>query len=171
MFACQEVEGCESEFKLPFVGQDGGLLDGEGIAERARRIEAAGLDGVWMGDRMPLPGGVDRALPDPLMYLMICALATSAAVEVGTCIYCLPLRNKYEAAQRVLTLETAIPGRFTFGVATGSQDIEYNTNGLDWESRFVRMADHMASIRGSSRRCRPVTAGITEALHPPFPDP
>lgn len=132
---------------LPLVDKDGALLDGHAIAARAQMIEAAGLEGAWLGDHTPIPGDVDRDLPDPLLYLAICALATSPALELGTCIYSLPLRNKYDAAQRFYTLETIAKGRFTLGLGTGSQKVEYEANGLDWEGRFRRMADHMAGVR------------------------
>jgi alkanesulfonate monooxygenase SsuD/methylene tetrahydromethanopterin reductase-like flavin-dependent oxidoreductase (luciferase family) len=132
---------------LPLVDSGGTLLDGHAIAKRAQLIEAAGLDGAWLGDHTPIPGDVDRDLPDPLLYLAICALATSPALELGTCIYSLPLRNKYDAAQRFYTLETIAKGRFTLGLGTGSQKVEYEANGLDWDDRFRRMADHMDGIR------------------------
>lgn len=132
---------------LPLVDKAGVLLDGHAIARRAQMIEEAGLDGAWLGDHTPLPGDVDRDLPDPLLYLAVCALATSPALELGTCIYSLPLRNKYDVAQRCYTLETIAKGRFTLGMGTGSQKVEYEANGLDWDERFRRMSDHMAGIR------------------------
>jgi alkanesulfonate monooxygenase SsuD/methylene tetrahydromethanopterin reductase-like flavin-dependent oxidoreductase (luciferase family) len=132
---------------LPLVDSGGALLDGHAIAKRAQMIEAAGLTGAWLGDHTPIPGDVDRDLPDPLLYLAISALATSPALELGTCIYSLPLRNKYDAAQRFYTLETIAKGRFTLGLGTGSQKVEYEAAGLDWDDRFRRMTDHMAGIR------------------------
>lgn len=132
---------------LPLVDASGALLDGHQIARRAQMIEAAGLNGAWLGDHTPIPGDVDRDLPDPLLYLAISALATSPALELGTCIYSLPLRNKYDVAQRCYTLETIAKGRFTLGMGTGSQKVEYDAAGLDWDDRFRRMTDHMAGIR------------------------
>jgi alkanesulfonate monooxygenase SsuD/methylene tetrahydromethanopterin reductase-like flavin-dependent oxidoreductase (luciferase family) len=153
---------------LPLVDSDGVLLDGHQIAHRARMIEAAGLDGAWLGDHTPIPGDTDRDLPDPLLYLAICALATSPALELGTCIYSLPLRNKYDAAQRFYTLQTIAQGRFTLGLGTGSQKVEYEANGLDWDTRFRRMADHMAGIRAIFAG-RPV--GPLYRQHPALDDP
>jgi alkanesulfonate monooxygenase SsuD/methylene tetrahydromethanopterin reductase-like flavin-dependent oxidoreductase (luciferase family) len=132
---------------LPLVGSDGALLDGHAIVRRAQMIEAAGLNGAWLGDHTPIPGDTDRDLPDPISYLAICSLGTSPALELGTCIYSLPLRNKYDVAQRFYTLETIAKGRFTWGVGTGSQKVEYDVQGLDWDDRFRRMADHMDGIR------------------------
>jgi alkanesulfonate monooxygenase SsuD/methylene tetrahydromethanopterin reductase-like flavin-dependent oxidoreductase (luciferase family) len=132
---------------LPLVGKDGVLLDGHAIVRRAQMIEAAGLNGAWLGDHTPIPGDTDRDLPDPISYLAICSLGTSPALELGTCIYSLPLRNKYDVAQRFYTLETIAKGRFTWGVGTGSQKVEYDAQGLDWDDRFRRMADHMDGIR------------------------
>ncbi len=132
---------------LPYVDKDGALLDGPATVKRAQMIEAAGLDGAWLGDHTPIPGDTDRDGPDSLMYLAICALGTSPALELGTCIYSLPLRNKYDVAQRFYTLETIGKGRFTLGLGTGSQRVEYEANGLDWDARFRRMADHMDGVR------------------------
>jgi alkanesulfonate monooxygenase SsuD/methylene tetrahydromethanopterin reductase-like flavin-dependent oxidoreductase (luciferase family) len=132
---------------LPYVDRDGALLDGHGTVRRAQLIEAAGLDGAWLGDHTPIPGDTDRDAPDGLMYLAICALGTSPALELGSCIYGMPLRNKYDVAQRFYTLETIAKGRFTLGLGTGSQQVEYEANGLDWNDRFRRMADHMQGLR------------------------
>jgi alkanesulfonate monooxygenase SsuD/methylene tetrahydromethanopterin reductase-like flavin-dependent oxidoreductase (luciferase family) len=132
---------------LSLVDSGGALLDGHAVVRRAQMIEAAGIDGAWLGDHTPIPGDTDRDLPDPLLYLAICSLATSPALELGTSIYSLPLRNKYDVAQRFYTLETIAKGRFTLGVGTGSQKVEYEANGLAWDDRFRRLADHMAGIR------------------------
>lgn len=132
---------------LPYVDRDGALLDGHGTVRRAQMIEAAGLDGAWLGDHTPIPGDTDRDAPDTLMYLAICALGTSSKLELGSCIYGLPLRNACDVAQRFYTLETIAKGRFSLGLGTGSQQVEYQANGLDWDDRFRRMAGHLRGLR------------------------
>ena len=130
----------------PWLGRDGRLLDAEGLAAQARLIEAADLDGIWMAERVPLPGRGDLDFPDPLLQLLISA-NTTRELELGTCIYSLPLHNKFEAARDFYTLQTLAPGRFTFGIGTGSQAEAYRAAGLEWEDRFARLADHMATVR------------------------
>jgi alkanesulfonate monooxygenase SsuD/methylene tetrahydromethanopterin reductase-like flavin-dependent oxidoreductase (luciferase family) len=125
---------------VPFRGQDLKYLDGAGVAERARMIEAAGLDGIWLGDHLTV------SRPDPLAYLLIAAQATTT-VELGTAIYVVPLRERYDLAQRFVTLQTLAPGRFTFGVGTGSAEREYEITGHVFADRFKALREDMRIIR------------------------
>lgn len=125
---------------VPFRDRDKRLLDAAGVAKRAQMVEAAGLDGIWLGDHLT------ATRPDPLAYLLVAAAATST-VEVGTAIYIVPLRQRYDLAQRFVTLQTLAPGRFTFGVGTGSAAREYELTGKVFEDRFRLLAEDMAVIR------------------------
>jgi alkanesulfonate monooxygenase SsuD/methylene tetrahydromethanopterin reductase-like flavin-dependent oxidoreductase (luciferase family) len=116
-------------------------LDGQELAERARMIEAAGLDGIWLGDGIPI-----MSRPDPLMWLLTCALATER-VEIGTCIYVISNRHALESAQRFLTLEALTPGRFSIGVGSGSGRGTSEVMGFDFDTRFSRMHESMAIIK------------------------
>jgi alkanesulfonate monooxygenase SsuD/methylene tetrahydromethanopterin reductase-like flavin-dependent oxidoreductase (luciferase family) len=107
----------------------------------ARAIEAAGFDGIWIGD-----GLAAMARPDPLMWLLVGAVATRE-LEVGTCILQLPLRNPVELAQRFLTLHTLTKGRFTVGVGAGSGDRGYQAVGGDFDGRFRKLRDDLSVIR------------------------
>src|ERR1700742_805197 len=101
---------------LPFLDLEGELIDGQGIRERSRMIEAADLESIWMADHLPLPGEHGRDRPDPLMYLLLSAMATDH-VELGTCVLNVPTRvNPWELGQRFYTLETLAKGRFTLGL-------------------------------------------------------
>lgn len=53
---------------LPFAGPGGVPFDAHEVAVRARRVEAAGFDGVWVGD-----GSYRRIAPwpDPLSWLRV----------------------------------------------------------------------------------------------------
>jgi alkanesulfonate monooxygenase SsuD/methylene tetrahydromethanopterin reductase-like flavin-dependent oxidoreductase (luciferase family) len=119
----------------PHVDMSGTLLDSHGLAERARMIEAAGLDGIWVSDRLPIPGHARLDGPDTYGYLTVIAHATEN-VEVGSAICIVPLRNPYDLAQRIYTLQTFAPGRVTIGVGTGSQAREYQAAGVEWADRF-----------------------------------
>ena len=125
---------------VPFRGQDRKLLDGAGVAKRAAMVEAAGLDGIWLGDHLT------AMRPDPLAYLLVAAQATTT-VELGTAIYIVPLRERYDLAQRFVTLQTLAPGRFTFGVGTGSAEREYELVGKAFGDRFRMLREDMAVIR------------------------
>ncbi|HVB05027.1 MAG TPA: LLM class flavin-dependent oxidoreductase [Acidimicrobiales bacterium] len=130
----------------PYVDITGTLLDAQGVAERARMIEAAGLDSLWVSDRLPLPGYPRLDGPDPFAYLALAAYATER-IELGTAIHIVSLRNKYDSAQRMFTLQTFAPGRVTIGVGTGSQPREYDSVGVDWEQRFTLLGEGMLAIR------------------------
>jgi alkanesulfonate monooxygenase SsuD/methylene tetrahydromethanopterin reductase-like flavin-dependent oxidoreductase (luciferase family) len=119
----------------PQVDKAGHLLDAKGLGERARMIEQAGLDGIWVSDRLPLPGHARLDGPDTFAYLAVIAHATEQ-IEIGSAICIVPLRNPYDLAQRFYTLQTLAPGRVTIGVGTGSQRREYQAIGLDWADRF-----------------------------------
>ena len=84
---------------MPLKDQDGKVLNAKGVMARAKAVEAAGFDGVWIGDGL---GGASR--PDPLMWLLVAAAATER-LEVGTSIYQVPLRHPVELAQRAPVCE------------------------------------------------------------------
>ncbi len=128
------------------LGADGLPLSFAQVQARARLIEEAGFSGIWSGHHIPVPGDTARTLPDPLPGLLIAASATSR-VELGTCIYCLGLVNAGNFAQSAYTLEAFAPGRFTFGVGTGSQKQEWDIAGLDWSKRFTRLEESMGFVK------------------------
>lgn len=136
---------------LPLKGRDGLPLDSAGIARRARMVEDAGLDGIWIQDSM-IPG---HMRPDPLMWLLV-ACAETTELEVGTSILIVPLRNPVDLAQRFLTLEALTHGRFTFGVGSGSTRASHESAGVAFEERFELLYSHMDTIR---RLCRGETVG------------
>jgi len=130
----------------PTLDRGGTLLDAAGLAERAQMVEAADLDGIWLGDHTPVAGDVPRDHPEPFMTLLVAALATTR-IEVGTAVYGLPIRNPADVAMHLYTVQTYAPGRFSFGVGTGSSELEYEIAGVAWERRFARLHDHLDHIR------------------------
>jgi alkanesulfonate monooxygenase SsuD/methylene tetrahydromethanopterin reductase-like flavin-dependent oxidoreductase (luciferase family) len=143
---------------LPILDSEGRALDAAGLMTRARWIEDAGFDGIWMGDTFG--PGVTR--PDPLMWLLAVAGATTR-VELGTAALQLPLRNPVELAQRVLTLNALTKRRFSLGVAAGSQR-SHAAIGADYEARFRRLREHTDVLR---RLCDGETVG--DAFLNPWP--
>jgi alkanesulfonate monooxygenase SsuD/methylene tetrahydromethanopterin reductase-like flavin-dependent oxidoreductase (luciferase family) len=126
---------------MPLKDANGVPLDSAGVMARARMVEAAGFDGIWIGD-----GLAAMARPDPLMWLLVAGAATSR-IEVGTCIFQVPLRNPVELAQRLLTLHTLTNGRFTLGAGAGSGDRGYKAVGGDFDHRFRKLRDDLVTIR------------------------
>lgn len=136
---------------MPLKDANGVPLDSAGIIARARMVEAAGLDGIWMGDG--ISPGMTR--PDPLMWLLVACAATEH-LEVGTSIFQVPLRNPVELAQRFLTLQALTRGRFTVGIGAGSTRSNHESVGTDFEQRFAKLKSDMDVIK---RLCNGETVG------------
>ena len=75
-------------------------------ADYARRIEAAGFPGIWVGDSM----GRGRPTLDPLVELAVLAAVTER-VELGIGVLQVPLRHPVELAHRVQSVQALSGGR------------------------------------------------------------
>jgi alkanesulfonate monooxygenase SsuD/methylene tetrahydromethanopterin reductase-like flavin-dependent oxidoreductase (luciferase family) len=143
---------------MPLLGADGNPLNAAGVMARARAIEAAGFEGIWIGDGL---GAMAR--PDPLMWLLVAAAATDH-IEVGTSILQVPLRNPVELAQRFLTLHALTEGRFSVGVGSGSGKAGFDAigSGEAFPNRFRLLSEYLSVIR---RLCNGEQVGEAN-LHP-----
>src|SRR5262245_37310699 len=86
----------------------GRLLDG------ARLAEAAGFDGVSVGDHLVHP----RPFLDSVVALTAVAAVTSR-VSIGTCVMLVALRPAPLLARQLATLDALAPGRLRVGVGVG----------------------------------------------------
>ena len=136
---------------VPLKDFNGTPLDAKGIMQRARMVEDAGLDSIWMGDGI----SPNMTRPDALMWLLM-ACAGTDHIEIGTSILQIPLRNPVELAQRLLTLRALARGRFTVGIGAGSTRTNHDAVGVDFDKRFTLLKDHMDVIR---RLCNGETVG------------
>lgn len=112
------------------------------VAESARRIEELGFDSAWVVDAH----NRGFLLQDPFTALALAASQTQR-IEVGSCVIQVPLRHPFELAQRALTIELIAPGRFLFGVGSGSTAADYEAFGLDFSARFRLLDGHLAHMR------------------------
>ena len=130
---------------LPVVDSEGKALSARRVMERARLIEQAGFNSVWLGDHI-----VGR--PDALMPLLLAAAATEQ-LEVGTAILQTPLRNPVELAQRFLTLHALTGGRFTAGVGSGSAQRSFDAinESEKFEKRFSIFKRDLETMRALSK--------------------
>src|ERR1700709_1919499 len=85
------------------------------MADYARRIEASGFPGIWVGDSL----GRGRPALDPLMEWSVFASVTER-VELGISVLQLPLRNPIELAHRVQSVQALSANRLRLGVGSGS---------------------------------------------------
>jgi alkanesulfonate monooxygenase SsuD/methylene tetrahydromethanopterin reductase-like flavin-dependent oxidoreductase (luciferase family) len=127
---------------IPREHADGRPYNAADVMTRARAIEAAGFDGIWLGESM------NRGTPsvDTLAVLSIAAAATSR-VQIGSAVLQVPLRRPAELAQRLLTLHALSGGRFVAGLGAGSTQADFDACGIDYAERFKLFAAALPEIR------------------------
>ena len=128
--------------------------------DRARLLEAAGFDGIWVGDQVSR----GQTRPDPLLCLLTAAIATER-VELGTAVLQAPLRHPVELAQRFMTLHALTRGRFRAGLGAGSTRADFAAVGVDYDMRFRLLNEALTTIRGLCRGDR-----VGDADLKPWPD-
>ncbi len=108
---------------------DTGLIDR--ITDLARRTEAAGFPGIWLGDSL----GRGRPSLDPLSVLSAVAAVTKK-VELGISVLQTPLRNAVELAHRVQSVQALSNNRLVLGIGSGSTRDDFELLGYDYDHRF-----------------------------------
>lgn len=131
---------------VPFTDDSGVPLDAAGVGRRARMVEEAGLDGIWLQDSMD-PG---HWRPDGLQWLLACA-ATTTRLELGTAVWLLPIHNPVDSAQRLLTLQALSNDRLTVGVGASSRPEAHDSMGTDFTQRFSKLYHDVDVVRRLSR--------------------
>jgi alkanesulfonate monooxygenase SsuD/methylene tetrahydromethanopterin reductase-like flavin-dependent oxidoreductase (luciferase family) len=124
----------------PGTGPNDRLL--ERTADYARRIEAAGFPGIWVGDSM----GRGRPTLDPLVELAVLSAVTER-VELGIGVLQVPLRHPVELAHRVQSIQALSGGRLVLGVGSGSTRDDFELLGLDWDHRFRTLRSSLGTMR------------------------
>jgi len=130
------------------LAQTGGRL-----REVLERVEAAGLDGVGVGDHVSFLGGTGA---DGLVSAAA-VLGANPRLTVRTAVYLLPLRHPMLVARQLTTISQMAPGRLLFGVGVGGEDRhEYEVCEVDPRQRGAR-ADEMLPLLRLLLTGRPVT--------------
>ena len=129
-------------------------------ADYARRIEAAGFPGIWVGDSL----GRGRPTLDPLAELAALSAVTER-VELGISVLQLPLRNPIELAHRVQSVQALSGNRLRLGVGSGSTRADFDLLGCDYDHRFGTMKRSLETMRRVWRG-EPVNSGGTVSLWP-----
>ena len=130
------------------------------MTDYARRIEAAGFPGIWVGDSL----GRGRPTLDPLIELATVAAVTQR-VELGISVLQLPLRNPIELAHRVQSVQALCGNRLVLGVGSGSTRADFELLGYDYDHRFGAMKRGLETMR-KTWRGEPVNTGRTLSLWP-----
>jgi alkanesulfonate monooxygenase SsuD/methylene tetrahydromethanopterin reductase-like flavin-dependent oxidoreductase (luciferase family) len=137
----------------PGADYEGGLLPR--MADYARRIEAGGFPGIWVGDSL----GRGRATLDPLVALAALATATEK-VQLGIGVLQVPLRNPIELAHRVQSVQALSGNRLQLGVGSGSTQADFDLLGYDYTKRFRTLMDSLEIMRKAWRGEAVNTGGI-----------
>jgi alkanesulfonate monooxygenase SsuD/methylene tetrahydromethanopterin reductase-like flavin-dependent oxidoreductase (luciferase family) len=112
------------------------------MADYARRIEAAGFPGIWVGDSM----GRGRPTLDPLTALAALAAVTHR-VELGIGVLQVSLRHPVELAHRVQSVQALSGGRLRLGVGSGSTRADFELLGGDYDTRFRTLRNSLGIMR------------------------
>jgi alkanesulfonate monooxygenase SsuD/methylene tetrahydromethanopterin reductase-like flavin-dependent oxidoreductase (luciferase family) len=140
------------------------------IAGLARLAEQAGLDGVWMGDRLA-PG--ELSVLDSGLTLAAAATVTSS-IAIGYAVFVPSLRPLAWAAKQVATLQHLAGGRLQLGVAIGDGgDAEYLAAGFRRSDRARRTDEFLALLPGilAGQPLPDESGGDGVRLLPPVPAP
>ncbi len=130
------------------------------VADYARRIEARGFPGIWVGDSL----GRGRPTLDPLIELSVLAAVTQK-VELGISVLQIPLRHPIELAHRVQSVQALSGNRLQLGVGSGSTRADFELLGYDYDHRFGTMKRSLETMRRTWRG-EAVNAGGALSLWP-----
>ena len=130
------------------------------VADYARRIEARGFPGIWVGDSL----GRGRPTLDPLIELSVLAAVTQK-VELGISVLQIPLRHPIELAHRIQSVQALSGNRLRLGVGSGSTRADFELLGYDFDHRFGTMKRSLETMRRTWRG-EAVNAGGTLSLWP-----
>lgn len=113
----------------------------EEVVGTARLAESLGYDSLWVGEHH----FTDRTYFDNLGVLSYLAAVTDS-VRLGTSICLAPLHNPAMLAERTANLDVFSDGRFTFGVAAGYRESEFEVAGIDHSTRGDRLDETLDVI-------------------------
>lgn len=130
------------------------------VADYARRIEASGFPGIWVGDSL----GRGRPTLDPLVELATLA-AVTRKVELGIGVLQLPLRHPIELAHRVQSVQALSGNRLVLGVGSGSTKADFDLLGYDYDQRFRTLRSSLDIMRRTWRG-EPTNSGGTLSAWP-----
>jgi alkanesulfonate monooxygenase SsuD/methylene tetrahydromethanopterin reductase-like flavin-dependent oxidoreductase (luciferase family) len=103
--------------------------------------EAAGLDGVWLGELHFNPARSVMSAP----MLVASAIATrTRRLRVGTAVHVLPLHHPLHVAEDVATLDHLSQGRFELGIGRSGSPRAYDLFGVPYAESQARFREALA---------------------------
>jgi probable F420-dependent oxidoreductase len=159
--------------KLPHTG----ATDPTSIPERARELEQAGFDSLWVSDHVVMPLHIESYYPfaedgrapwtGDIPYVetlvaMTAAAAVTERVRIGSAVLVLPQRNPVLLAKQVASLDALSGGRIELGVGAGWLREEFEALGEPFEERGQRLEEWVDVLRA----CWTGRPGPREGLYP-----
>ena len=144
--------------KLPHTG----AADPASLPARARALEEAGFDSLWVSDHVVMPRTIDSYYPfaadgrapwtGDIPYVealvaMTAAAAVTDRVRIGSAVLVLPQRNPVLLAKQVSSLDAMSGGRIELGVGAGWLREEFDALDASFDDRGARTEDWIAVLR------------------------
>ncbi len=110
------------------------------MLECATYAESAGIDTIWVNERLSTPAGMGWPPEDGGRYLdCLMALTFIAArterIKLGTGVLNVPYHLPFQLVKQVATLQDLSAGRFRFGVGVGWYETEFQVIGIPYRER------------------------------------
>ncbi|TXK16968.1 TIGR03619 family F420-dependent LLM class oxidoreductase [Homoserinibacter sp. GY 40078] len=162
--------------RLPTTGPDANRA---GIVDRARELEAAGFDSLWVSDHVVQPETIQSRYPysadgtttwDPAIPQVeaLVALAAVAAVtervELGTAVLVVPQRQAVLLAKQLASIDAIAPGRVVLGAGAGWLAEEFQALGADFARRGAVLDETIDVLRDCWTGRPPARTGIAVDL-------
>lgn len=128
----------------------GSSADPDVLVARARRAEAAGFEGLWVGDHIALPADAPDPHDEPRLEAVTALTYLAAVTErvgLGLGVLVLPQRQPVLLAKQLATLDVLSGGRLVVGVGAGYVEAELRALGVDPATRGERVDEHVAVLR------------------------
>jgi probable F420-dependent oxidoreductase len=137
----------------------GGVCTDETLrpADVARRVEALGLESLFLGEHTHIPWSRESAYPlgelprnywrtlDPFVALADAA-AASSRIRLGTAVCQLAQRDPIVCAKEVATVDLLSGGRFELAVGAGWNLEEMRNHGTNPPERFAMIEDRLKAM-------------------------
>jgi probable F420-dependent oxidoreductase len=133
--------------KFALYGLHKGTVDAATVARRARAAEAAGFEGLWVGDHVALPPGVDDAPRLEAVVALTYLAAATERVRLGFGLLVLPQRQPVLLAKQLSSVDVLSAGRLTVGVGVGYVEPELRAFGVPLAERAARTDEFLAAMR------------------------